>query len=140
MGLNVTGGDSIDSTEIHPFDREGLGKLQNPGLGRVVLILTLACRARFISSEQNTYRRLSLRSIHEQRTDRDREDHVPKSLSPKNLGRSLRGVESSVDIDVHDFLEFRRTIFLACVLGANSSIGNDYIQLSEILRDLVNRR
>ena len=37
FGSNVSRGDAVNSTVVNPLDRQALGEMNNPGLGRIVL-------------------------------------------------------------------------------------------------------
>lgn len=88
--------------------------------------------------KRDTYRSLSLRSIHECRADGCREDNIAKPLLFKNSRSGLCSIECTVDIHVHNFLELFGGIFLGRMFRANSGIGHDDIQSSKVLDYLIN--
>ena len=92
-----------------------------------------------IWNTEDTYRGLTLRCIHKCCADGCRENHVSESLLLENSRSGLRSVECSVDVDVHDLLEFLRGVLLGGMLGANAGVGQNHIQSAKVLSDLINR-
>jgi hypothetical protein len=93
-----------------------------------------------MENTESTYRGLTLGCIHECRADRCRENHISEALLLENSRSGLCGIKCSIDIDVHDFLEFLGCIVFGRMLGANSSVGKNNIQPSKVLHDLIYRR
>lgn len=105
-------------------------------------MVTLKTSASGISkfwNTEGTYRGLTLRCIHKCCADGCCENNVSESLLLENSRSSLRSVECSVDVDVHDLLELLRGILFGGMLGANAGVGQNNVQSAEVLSDLINR-
>lgn len=53
---------------------------------------------------------------------------------------SLSRVESTVQIDLHDFPPFLISVILCCDRGYDSRVTDDDVQFSKVLRDLLDCR
>jgi hypothetical protein len=78
---------------------------------------------------------LLLRKIHKASTDRSSEDDVPEALLLEDSGGGLRGVESSIEIDLHDLAPLFASVVFRRLIGCNSGVGDDDIQFPKIFGD-----
>lgn len=78
--------------------------------------------------------------IHKRRADRRCENDIAIPLSLENPGSSLSSIESTIEVDFHDIPPLIRCIVLTGNARANSRVGNNDVQSSEVCCNPLDRR